>query len=322
MRPNGWAAVAALLWLGMVGTAGTAGTQKAKPAAPAPPPGTAEFEQDTALGARLAGGQGTAEQFAELQRLAETGLAKARAQVTADPKSAQAAYVLGSWLIYGYRVVELETEVVDQTGMPRAERVRQVVVGLDDSPGEGLEALRRAQELAPESGQYALDYAAALHDVGDSETAMGVLKTAWAGQPKLTEPEQMKAGLLLSDVYAAQGRMTEAREWLYTALLLKAENAPLVGRLRQLDAEAAAAAQAELEAAVEAAWEEALGSQEEFPPEEMEEAPEEETPSSEMEGYEEEAPAEEWVPEEEGNGSEGGIVEDVPWMPSGQEESY
>lgn len=219
-----------------------------------------DFQRNAALGATLSLRSGMPEEYEEVKTLAERGLAAARGAVDDDPESAEARYVLGSWLLYGYRVVEVRRITIDSRQGERTATEPQVVMGLLEDPEEGLGALVAATELEPENGTYVLDYAAALIDCGRPARATGVLKGVWAGEPELTGEEKMWAALLLSDIQAYEGRLQEAREWIYAALSLDATAARAVERLRHLDAAEAAAEAAE--AAEDAVWVEEAQSEE------------------------------------------------------------
>lgn len=243
--------------------------------------GMRDLERNVALGTALTMRDGLPAEYDEVSQLAEQGLAAAREAVAKQPGSAEAHYLLGSWLLYAYRVVEVRRLTSDPLGGERAETVRTVAMGLSDTPDEGLAELVRATELAPENGQYLLDYAAALVDCEFPADAMGILKRAWTGEPKLSQEQRMQAGLLLSDVYVYQGEAQQAREWVYVALSLDPTTARAVERLRHLDAAQAAEAEAALAEAVAAARAEALGLEEPEAEVGEEEAPEEEPYSEE-----------------------------------------
>jgi tetratricopeptide (TPR) repeat protein len=202
-----------------------------------------QFQKNTALGADLENRAGTNEEYAQVQALADRGLAAARNSVANSPRSAQAQYMLGSWLTYGYRLVTSQEMVTDAAGKAHATTIRAVAPGLSDDPSEGLEALRMAAQLAPSNATYALEYGAALLDMGQPEEAIVVLTAAWNGKPKLSQQQKARAGLLLADSYYMEGRIWDAREWLYSTLLLNPGNATPVMRLRELDAEEAAMAE-------------------------------------------------------------------------------
>lgn len=241
--------------------------------------GEADFEQNVALGAALTMRAGLPGEMEGLSQLSARGLKAARDAVAAQPEAAEAHYLLGSWLLYGYWVVQMQRITIDSQGGTVTETVPGVVQGSADSAEEGLESLRRATELAPSNGRYLLDYAVALADYARPTEAMLVLKAVWAGQPELTPENRMEAGLILSDIYAAEGRLAEGREWVYDALSVKLENAGAVHRLRRLDSaqaeEAAeAAALAEQAAALQAA--EAAAQAEELEYEQWGEVPGEE----------------------------------------------
>lgn len=229
--------------------------------------GMEAFERNTALGVALTMRPGTPAELDEVSRLAKEGLGSARAAVARHADSSEAHYLLGSWLLYGYRVIEVRNISIGPQGSQYTDVVRRVVQGLTDDLGEGLAALKRATELAPARGDYAIDYGAALFDCERSGEAMSLLQRAWAGQPELAFGEKMRAALLLSDILAAEGRLREARGWAYDALQLNRENAAAVQRLRWLDA---------AEAEAKAAAAEELFVEEEVPPTEEEDWGEEE----------------------------------------------
>jgi hypothetical protein len=206
-----------------------------------------DFEQNTALGTALSIRDGTPEEFAQVRALADRGLKRARNAVEQSPDSAAAHYWLGSWLLYGYGVVEVDRVTFDPESGGRTETITQVVQGLTGQSEDGLDALKRTTELAPENGRYLLDYAMALGDYGRLVDARALLRAAWFGRPALSGEEKMEAGLLLSDAAVADGNLAAAREWVYSALALDPATAQGVERLRYLDAAQAA------EAAVEAA---------------------------------------------------------------------
>jgi hypothetical protein len=187
--------------------------------------------------------------------LADRGVKQAREAVAAHPDSADARYALGSWLLYGYRVADVDQISFDAQGNAQTERVMRVVQGMSDDPQEGLDALKQASELAPTNGQYLLDYAAALVDYDRADQAEGILKGVWAGQPDLPVESRMRAGVLLSSLAEADGDLNGAREWIYSALSLDPLAAPAVERLREIDAAALAAALAPPAPAAEAGGE-------------------------------------------------------------------
>jgi hypothetical protein len=247
-----------------------------------------DLERNLALGAVLEMREGTQAELGELRALADQGVAQAGAAVAANPGSADAQYALGSWLLYGYRVVEVDQISFDAQGNAETERVTRVLQGMGDDPEEGLAALNKASELAPANGQYLLDYAAGLMDYDRVDQAEGMLKAAWAGQPDLPVALKMRAGILLSGVAEANGDLDGAREWIYSALSLDPLAAPAVYRLRELD---------------EAAFEAALAPSPAEAEEEAGEQPEaiEGTSSAPEEGTEED-----WqLPEEEPSGEAG-----------------
>ena len=245
-----------------------------------------DFEHNAALGGPLTMRDGKPAELREVADLAERGVKLARQAVAQDLDSPQAHYWLGSWLLYGYGVTEVEQISFDPEGGARTETVSQVIQGLIGTPDEGLAELARAVELAPkeEKGAYVLDHATALLDYDRMFDAAGLLKAAWAGDPPLTQEQKMRAGLLLSDVSAGGGNLDGARGWIYTALSLDPIGASAVERLRHLDvaqiaemlAAAAAAETAEqpIEPEAEAEeWQqettgEETGSEEEYYPEE------------------------------------------------------
>jgi len=215
------------------------------------------FDRNVALGVALTMRAATAAELEELQSLAERGLKAARGAVAKQPDSPDAHYLLGSWLLYGYRVAEVQHISYDPERGETLESSTQVVQGMADGANEGLAELKRVTELAPTEGDYFLDYAAALADCDRLPEAQGLLKSAWGGKPTLSQEQKMHAGLLLSDISAAQGDLSGARQWIYTALSLDQTAAGAVERLRLLDAaQAAEAAQALLAEAEEEVSEE------------------------------------------------------------------
>ena len=206
--------------------------------------GMGDFERNAALGAVLTMRPGTPAELAETRTLADRGLKAAQAQVAEHSDSADARYLLGSWLLYGYRVVEVEQISFDATGGQRTQTVSRVIQGMSDDPAPGLAALKKSTELAPNNGEYLLDYAAALGDYGQLDEARGILKGIWTGQPALSLEQKMHAGFLLAGVAEAEGDYGNAREWIYSALSLSPATAEAVERLRGLDAEEAAAQEA------------------------------------------------------------------------------
>jgi hypothetical protein len=222
-----------------------------------------DFGRNAALGAALSMRRGTTEEVSALRELAERGLRKAREAVERDPDSVQAQYWLGSWLLYGYDVVEVEQVTYDPEGGGRTETVALAVQGLSEAPEEGLDALRRSTELAPNSGDHLLEYATALADYGRVYEARALLKAAWVGEPELALEQKMHAGLLLADIAAIEENLAAAREWVYAALSLSPAGAMGVERLRYLDA--AQAAEALAAAAAAEAAEEFQGAQEFVP---------------------------------------------------------
>ncbi|MFB3882018.1 MAG: hypothetical protein ACE149_12195 [Armatimonadota bacterium] len=237
-----------------------------------------DFNRNTALGAVLELRPGTTAELDELRVLADRGLKAAQQAAAADPKSADAQYALGSWLLYGYQAVESEETSFDAAGNATTQPITRVVQGLTDDPEEGLGALKSATELAPANGEYLLDYGAALLDYDEPDRAEAVLKGIWAGRPELSVQYKMRAALLLSTIAEGNGDLDGAREWIYSALALDPETAPAVDRLRQLDAEVLAAAIAA--ATAPPAEEEETQTVEPEP-----EAPEQEEAPSEEGGY-------------------------------------
>lgn len=213
----------------------------------------ADFERNTMLGAILQTRPATEAELVNLRVLADRGLKQARTLAQQKPDSADAQYLLGSWLLYGYRVVQVDEITLDASGTSRVRSVNRVIFGLTDDPEEGLAALKKATELASDNGDYLLDYAAALGDYGRPAEARSILKGIWVGTPQLSTAQTMHAGFLLAGVSEAEGNLPTAREWIYSALALDPDTAMGVELLRHLDAVAAAEWRAALDAAVTAA---------------------------------------------------------------------
>lgn len=229
-RLMGW------LLLTMWGTTGLAlAATPSSVAAPTPATVMHDLERNAALGEALSQRQGSPEEYAVLQKLYDRGLTAAREFVAAKPNSPELQYLLGSWLLYGYRVTATENVFYDVNGEERRESVRAVLQGLAENAAEGLKALEVAHSLAPQNARYFVDYGAALYDCGHLWEAMEVLKKAWSASAKFPVQEKMRTALLISDVLADQGEISEAREWVYRALALDPKNQEVTPRLRRLD---------------------------------------------------------------------------------------
>ena len=247
-----------------------------EPAAPGPATiadGMRDFDRNAALGAILETRAGTPAELGELRLLADRGLKAAQDLAARNPESAEAQYLLGSWLLYGYRVVTVDQIAFDATRGARTETVNRIIQGLSDDPQPGLEALKKSTELASNNGDYLLDYGAALLDWDRMFEATGILKGIWAGQPPLSQAQKMRAGILLSGISEAEGDLAAAREWIYAALSLDPAAAEAVEHLRHLDAAQVAQAWDELYEAEEEALEE--GYEEEYGEEYLEESEDE-----------------------------------------------
>lgn len=250
---------AALLLVTMVATVW--GAEPADESASALEQGMADFDRNVALGAILEVRPGTPAELGELQLLADRGLKHAEDLIAENPDSAEAHYLLGSWLLYAYGVVEVEQITFDAQSGAKTETMSRAMQGLADDPEEGLQALRKAAELAPENGDYVLGLAAALFDFGHAFEAQGMLKGIWAGEPELEASHKIEAALLLSAIAETEGDVADAREWIYAALSLDPVGARTIEQLRRLDAAEAAAAQAAIAAAVERALVQAYAEQ-------------------------------------------------------------
>ncbi len=309
--------VLAMLFLIVCSCAAWAAQPAAPPQAP-PPVAMSDFDRNVALGSILETRPGTQTEIEELRRFADRGLAAARAAVAKSPEAAEAQYTLASWLLYGYRVVSVEQMSYDPQGGARRVVVDRVVQGLTDDSTEGLGALKKATELAPNNTSYLLDYAAGLVDYDRGFEAETILKTIWSAGPPVTLQHKIRAGLLLSTITADDGDLEGAREWVYSALSLDSNLAEAVDRLRYLDA----AQTAEMEYAP--AWqpEEEEMWEGEAPVEPSEDYYEEPTPSEEQ-GYEEPAPGEgqgnNEYEEPQMGGEEGYEGVEPPAPPTGEE---
>ena len=285
-RPLAWA------FLVLLGT-----TLVAWGAAPPPSKSAAllkDLQRNLALGSALTHRAPTAAEQALIRKQAEQGEQGARGLVAANPASADAQYALGSWLLYGYRVVSAEQAFTDAQGVERSRPTPSVVQGLGDTPQEGLEALLEAHQLAPNNGRYFLDYGAALLDSDRSREALSVLKKVWlgAGKLKLSSADKAHTALLLSDATANLGDPQGAREWLYRALGMDPRNAGYVQRLEHLDQMDAEARRPRGNQPEDFAPPEEEGPPElEAPPSDTEDQPEEIAPSDTEDQPEEVAPS-------------------------------
>jgi tetratricopeptide (TPR) repeat protein len=196
----------------------------------------AEFERNTSLGTALQMRDPSVAELNEVQTLADLGFKQAQAWVSQQPASADANYALGSWLLYAFRTLDVEELSVDASGSAVSKTVTRVLQGLSDDPTAGLEALKRAAELAPENTTYQLDYAAALADYNRPEEAESLLKAVWAAEPAPTVPLRVRTALLLAGLLENQGDLLGARDWYYTAIALFPDLSSVVERLRMLDA--------------------------------------------------------------------------------------
>lgn len=180
--------------------------------APTPETSMKDLERNVALGEALALRQGSADELKLVQKLADQGLRVARGLVAKKPSSAEAQYLLGSWLLYGYQVVESESVFFDAYGEEHREKMSVTAQGLSDNPTDGLKALQAAHVLAPQNGRYFVDYGAALYDWGRPDEAMSALKKAWVSAVEFTPQEKGRIALLMSDLLADQGEAPQARE--------------------------------------------------------------------------------------------------------------
>lgn len=216
----------------LMGGLALAASDQLQPAAPL----LAGFERNQALGQALQMRAPKPGELAEVQALADKGLAAAREAVEKNPESAEAQYALGSWLLYSFRVEQGETLRFGADNEVLTESEEHVLAGLSDDPTEGLAALQQAVELAPGRLDYVLDYAAALMDYDRSELAAPMLKSVWTGEPPAPVELRIHAALLLATADEITGNLQGAREWIYSALLLLPTTAPAVEQLRRLDA--------------------------------------------------------------------------------------
>jgi len=194
-----------------------------------------EYQRNLTLGSELAERQGTAEELASLQALADRGVKIAREAVRRDPKSPEAQAQLSNWLLYGYRVIQADRITYDRNGEEHVDKVPRVVQGLSGDQSEGLSAAKRAQELAPRSGRFLVDYGAALLHCGQGLRASAVLKRTWVGDVQTSSHDKIRAAMLISDADGDRGDLLGARGWLYRALAENRDNTGIVARLRDLD---------------------------------------------------------------------------------------
>jgi len=195
----------------------------------------ADFDRNVALGAPLTIRPGTPAELDQLRILSQRGLDAARKAVEQRSDSAEAQYALGSWILYGYRVVQVDRLSFDPQGRVMTLTAQEVIQGPSGSPEEGLSALKRSVELAPENKDYLVDYAAALADYDRATEATGILKGIWNAAEGYSRDQKLRAGLLLSVISEGSGDLQGAREWIYMALSLDPLAGEAVEQLRYLD---------------------------------------------------------------------------------------
>jgi len=204
-------------------------------AAEAPPDLTTAqtcYERNLALGESLGGGQASAEQAAEAQRLIQEGLECAQGCVAAQPRVAEAHRACGRLLCLTYRPTESRV-LRYRDGEEQEETTVVLRRGRHAGTEEGLAELRAAIRLSGENPDYQLDYAEALQVGEEHEQCVQQAQATWE-QAELNRAQRARcAGLLAASMRSLERTEEEAR-WLREVLERDPQNAAAAERLAQL----------------------------------------------------------------------------------------
>jgi thiol-disulfide isomerase/thioredoxin len=175
------------------------------------------LSQNLALASSVAGEPATEEQAAEAARLAEEGLAAARACAAAGP-TAEARHLVGRLLVFAYRPVVEKVTVTNDDGSREELTVTRLRRGGEGYCEQGLSELRAATRLAPKSTAYQLDYAEGLQICGDATRSARLLGALWRRSPEMSAGQRTRASRLLAEAAREQNQPREEARWLREAL--------------------------------------------------------------------------------------------------------
>jgi thiol-disulfide isomerase/thioredoxin len=182
--------------------------------------GQKAFDQNVALGESLGGKPATAEQVAQAQRLFDEALAKARAAISADSRSAAAHRLAGMVLCTAYRPVVIEPGAEAQGAEPAKPPVTALLRGAAADCEEGLAELRSALRLSKSAPDYVLDYAQAMLACGDAAGAQEQATAVWDQRASLPSSQSARAARLLASSAQASNLPELELIWLRQVLKL------------------------------------------------------------------------------------------------------
>lgn len=204
-------------------------------AAEAPPDLTTAqtcYECNVALGESLGGGQASAEQAAEAQRLIQEGLECAQACVAEQPRVAEAHYACGRLLCLTYRPTEVRV-VRYRDGEEQEEIAVVLRRGRHAGTEEGLAELRVAMRLAEANVDYQLDYAEALQVGAEPAHCVQQAQATWE-QADLSRTQKARCACVLAASMRSLERTEEEARWLREALEWDPQNVAAAERLSAL----------------------------------------------------------------------------------------
>ena len=174
-------------------------------AGPLPPLETARqmLTQNLELGDSNAGRAVSATAAGRAEQLMTDGIAAARAAVRAQPKSAEAHYLLGALLSLAYRPGEAPAKPEERVMLVRGAKS-------SDAMMEGVSELRKAGRLQPQSVSYQLDYAKALLVAGQPKLSLVELDSLAKRFPNLKPNERATLAQLRAQAASGTGSATPA----------------------------------------------------------------------------------------------------------------
>lgn len=196
--------------------------------------GQRAFDQNVALGDSLGGRPATAEQAAQAQQLFDEALAKARAAISADSRSAAAHRLTGMVLCTAYRPVVIEPGAEAQGEEPAKPAVTALLRGAAADCEEGLAELRSALRLSKSAPDCALDYAEAMLACGDAAGAQEQATAVWDQRASLASTQSARAARLLASCAQASNLPELELIWLRQVLQLDPSDKEAGQRLAKL----------------------------------------------------------------------------------------